>query len=109
MYPFHLEEIARQLIADKVVKPDQYEAALKSLETYWSDKVAVTWCVEDVQDRYPKLKLSEKQARDILSMAFRQSTADRGLTWDTIHDAARYLDYKVDDAVEEDDGGTNTP
>lgn len=72
-------------------KPSQFK---KILNKYWEDKIAVSWCVDDVigRARAKKVKMSKEKARDILSAILSKHDCCYGITWDTI-------DFYIDDVI----------
>lgn len=62
------------------------ERARKALREYWTDRIALTWSVDDVQTVLEELGITKTDAscREILQRVLRRADADVGVSWDTI-------------------------
>ena len=93
MYEFHLKDMIQALTKQKLLKKKDEDKALKILKRYWTDKIAITWCAQDVKDRAKerKIKINEYQAKEVLDNVFHNLDCTVGVTWDT-------LDFYIDQA-----------
>ena len=65
MYTYQIREMVDALIEDaNVIHERDRQAAIDTLQEYWSDRIASTWCIEDVQTLDPEL--TDEQAREVL-------------------------------------------
>ena len=80
MYDHHIRDMAR-LAAGKSV-----EEAEKALKEYWKDKIAISWCVDDVIGRAEDrdIELTEDQALDILSLLESKHDCNIGINWEVM-------------------------
>lgn len=84
MYEHHLRDMVKLLTKKKVIKAEQEAEAV--LSKYWEDKIALTWCAQDVIDyaKGYKKRVSKKRAIEILQSILRHHDCEYGVTWDTI-------------------------
>ena len=91
MYDHHIRDMAK-LAAGKSV-----EEAEKSLKEYWRERIAISWCVEDVISRAKEdrdIELTKDQALDILSLLESKHDCNIGINWEV-------MDYYIDEVVKE--------
>jgi len=88
MYPHQLKGMVDQLVRDKII-PNEQEirlSARESLGKYWSNKIAISWHVDDVIDgcghNHPDI--TEEDARNILAEVHHKMTYEEGVSWDTV-------------------------
>ena len=108
MYPHEIEGMAVAIAKSlKIISKDGItkspEAAedigliQKALKEYWQDKIAVVWTVEDIEEIAidDGLKISQKQAVEVLEQILDKHDATVGINWDTIRYALdKYLRSK---------------
>src|SRR5579885_2725461 len=85
--------------------PERKQDAERVLRAYWSDRIAVTWTVEDVLDVCPGL--TDEEAMHVLEHALAEHDASVGVNWDVlqIHGNHLYGDRATEaDEDDEDDG-----
>jgi Asp-tRNA(Asn)/Glu-tRNA(Gln) amidotransferase B subunit len=84
MYEHHITDMANLLTDDKELRK-QFKSIMKD---YWSDKIAVTWHIDDIigraEDRDIPLVITEEQAQDILGNLQRKHDCEIGINWDVI-------------------------
>lgn len=90
MYQHHIHKMASSLMEAGLVQDRQAVEFVLSAD--WKNKIAVVWCIDDVQaiqdDFDPeteKSSLSDEQAQEILLSAFEHHDCNNGITWDSLH------------------------
>jgi hypothetical protein len=101
MYSHQISEMA-ELLAKTVKLPMEPAARtamildfVHALSNYWSDKIAITWSLDDVRHvaemHAEDYTCSEAQLRECLHNILHGSSADIGVTWATIDDELQHL------------------
>jgi hypothetical protein len=86
MYEFHLDDMLEALIKARVLQLADKKKARKVLDKYWSNKIAISWQTCDVIDRAKEQgkKVTEEQAKEVLSRCLHKHDCNIGMSWDTI-------------------------
>lgn len=86
MYEHHLRDMVKLLTKKKVIKAEQEAEAQAALSKYWEDKIALTWCAQDVIDyaKGYKKRVSKKRANEILQRILHRHDCEYGVSWLTI-------------------------
>lgn len=94
MYSHHIKGMTELICEIKRKTPKTVEAAL---ESYWQNRIAITWSTEDViscAEENNNAEITEEEARDILESVCHSHDASIGINWDTIK-------FAVDDKLDE--------
>lgn len=102
MYHYHLREMVVKLIEAGLVDLDTAHQAKEVLASYWEDKIASVWSVEDVEMVAEERgrPITRKFARRVLKYAHEEHNAEVGINWavlETIMDELGYDDEEEDD------------
>jgi uncharacterized protein YjaG (DUF416 family) len=70
--------------------------AEKALKEYWRERIAISWCIEDVLGRAEDrdIELTEDQALDVLSAMESGHDCEIGINWNVI-------DFHIDEVIED--------
>jgi len=84
MYDHHIEEMTNRLYEAGLVVDKR--STLGILKEYWSDRIALVWCLEDVEallgDRQIEPPMTDDEKREVLANMLRNQDASRGVSWD---------------------------
>lgn len=96
MYNHHIRDMAK--IAAKCKGAEEIEEALRE---YWTDRIAVSWCVSDVTERAEQMgrEVTDDEARDVLSSLVSGFDANLGINWEVID---THTDWVLEDKKFED-------
>jgi hypothetical protein len=101
MYPHHIDEMVELIHAALVEHANFHEGIRSALESYWADKIAIVWDVDDVQNACPGL--TDEQAAEVLQAVLDHEDAAVGVTWESFILRARQLfDYDRKQAIKGD-------
>ena len=87
MYDHHLNDMIKILVDKKLIKLADKGRVKTAFDQYWNDKIAITWCAEDVI-QYAKMHkkvVIEEEAIDILQAMLHHHDCEIGITWETIN------------------------
>uniref|UniRef100_A0A6M3L954 Uncharacterized protein n=1 Tax=viral metagenome TaxID=1070528 RepID=A0A6M3L954_9ZZZZ len=95
MYEHHIDEMTKAIMKRAIntfvlnSNPEIDQHIREALFSYWHDKIAIVWTVEDVQEYAREnhadgIKLTDDQAREILNDVFDNTSAEYGISWETI-------------------------
>jgi hypothetical protein len=96
MYHHHILEMTRAISTSLHLSPEQEALVDQAIQACWQDKIAVVWCVEDIQlaaEENHRCRLREEDAAHILDRILETHDAELGITWDTIY-------WCIDEAIE---------
>jgi len=88
MYGLHITNMAQDLIKAGLIPESKLAETIEALSIEWKNRIAVTWCVEDViaaakeKGKVISLDLAMEALENMLS----HHDAQCGITWDTILD-----------------------
>ena len=109
MYKFHIDNMVNNVLDSlnnafpkglaltEIEKIALAGAIRAGIEKEWEDKIAVTWCVEDIHSLvwdFHGRKISNKDALEILNNIFNHLDASQGINWDVIES---WIDSYFDD------------
>ena len=99
MYDFTIQEMSDRvfaMIADKGIGLTKItnEDVRNTLKSYWEDKIAVTWEIQDVdavliEDGYDEKYLSRDGKINVLARVFDHHDAEYGVSWNTLKESMR--------------------
>jgi len=87
MHNYQIRDQIEILVEGGFIKKTDSEKAQKLLKKkFWTDRIASTWCIEDIIDRAKEQdkKVTVKQARKILQDISHGHDAEIGINWDVI-------------------------
>ena len=88
MYSHHVSAMAQRLFDAGLIKDGvDVITVFNILHGEWNDKIAVTWCVQDVIDTieaHRGVTPTHAAAYETLKDVFRKFDANQGINWDTI-------------------------
>ena len=99
MYKHHIDKMTDNVMErlkehfkyiDMLSEEELERAVRAGIDEYWKDKIAVTWCVFDVQVRANEVftaNISRGVAKDILEDILSHNDSEIGITWDTLDSA----------------------
>src|SRR4051812_45752212 len=105
MYEHHITDMADALQSKGLVPSGKHQEVCECLQGYWADKIAITWCVEDIAEECPGL--DKGQASEVLQEVLMRHDSERGVTWDVIHNHAAALFGELAFEGEDDDECAN--
>jgi hypothetical protein len=79
-------DIANKLITDGIISKSQKDSVRHSMMDFWEDYAAILWRLEDVHDEAESMdvKLSNDEARVVLSSVNKYADCEYGITLETI-------------------------
>jgi hypothetical protein len=77
-----IEATAQALVDAGVIPQDRLDGAISTIQSYWSNSMAVVWDIEDV--RLLDASLSDQQCREVLAVAARTHDANIGINWEVL-------------------------
>lgn len=86
MYLHHFVDMSKALVERGLVPKEKQREAIEALKSCWTDKIAISWEVDDVieEAKTMGLKVSREQAINVLWDLLRQHDAEIGINWETI-------------------------
>lgn len=89
MYQFHINDMVNRLEKAKIISPSQRKETYTAINDYWKDRIAISWCTDDVIEtaKQDKIRISNTEARKILQIILNNNDAEYGVTYeaDYIH------------------------
>lgn len=94
MYEKHIRQMSERIAEALRLDDHQSKIIQQVLERYWSERIGLTWTVDDVLDQeIDGIELLDRlQAREILQGVFACHDASVGINWDVLGEAtAEYI------------------
>ena len=86
MYSHHLEDMVNRLAEAGVLMEADKDKAMATLDSYWENKIAVSWSTEDIITlaKQGGKVVTEEQAGEILQSVLHHHDCEYGITWETL-------------------------